>query len=168
MQGYCDNIVFEYKYGGFWARFAAYLIDKFILFFGLLTVRLILWILSFSIGDIFSNPVLFTYSFKDIILYICRSMYFVLITYYTGTTIGKKIFNLKVISIRKKRKKPTFIDILYRETIGRFLCKILLIGYIFVAFDKEKRGFHDMLCDTRVVEVYRKKIVPVSSAEENL
>jgi uncharacterized RDD family membrane protein YckC len=28
---------------------------------------------------------------------------------------------------------------------------ILCIGYIMIAFDSEKRGLHDMICDTRVV-----------------
>ena len=45
----------------------------------------------------------------------------------------------------------------YRETVGRFLCSLPVnIGYIVAGIDSEKRGFHDLLCDTRVV--YQKKI----------
>ena len=39
---------------------------------------------------------------------------------------------------------------------GRYFAKllsmiVLFIGYIMVGFDSEKRGLHDMICDTRVV-----------------
>jgi hypothetical protein len=42
------------------------------------------------------------------------------------------------------------------RAIGRYFAKLLSmlilgIGYIMVAFDSEKRGLHDMICDTRVV-----------------
>ena len=48
------------------------------------------------------------------------------------------------------------LNVVYRETVGRFLCSLPVnIGYIVAGIDSEKRGFHDMLCDTRVV--YQKK-----------
>ena len=40
---------------------------------------------------------------------------------------------------------------LVRGTTGRLLSAFLCIGYIAVAVDRQHRGFHDMLCDTRVV-----------------
>ena len=64
--------------------------------------------------------------------------------------------NLRVVPA-DRNEKLSFVDVLYRETVGRFLCGISIwIGYIIVGIDKEKRGFHDMLCDTRVV--YEKKV----------
>ena len=63
--------------------------------------------------------------------------------------------NLRVVPA-DRNEKLSFVDVLYRETVGRFLCGISIwIGYIIVGVDKEKQGFHDMLCDTRVV--YEKK-----------
>ena len=53
--------------------------------------------------------------------------------------------------------KLTFLNVVYRETIGRFLSWFLAgVGYIMAGIDREKRGLHDMLCDTRVV--YEKNI----------
>ena len=107
-------------------------------------------------GTILDENVLFHYSLKDIVLYIFKVMYFVLLTWCTGTTIGKRLMNLRVVSA-DRNEKLSFVDVLYRETVGRFLCGISIwIGYIIVGIDKEKRSFHDMLCDTRVV--YEKKV----------
>ena len=124
------------NYAGFWVRLAAYVIDSVIVAIGLLFVRLA-WI---GIGALISGTIL------D----------FALLTWCTGTTIGKRLMNLRVVPA-DRNEKLSFVDVLYRETVGRFLCGISIwIGYIIVGIDKEKRGFHDMLCDTRVV--YEKKV----------
>lgn len=145
------------NYAGFWVRLAAYMIDSIIVTVGLLVVRLA-WIAVGAIisGTILDGNVLFHYSLKDIVLYIFKVMYFILLTWCTGTTIGKRLMNLRVVPA-DRNEKLSFVDVLYRETVGRFLCGISIwIGYIIVGIDKEKRGFHDMLCDTRVV--YEKKV----------
>jgi hypothetical protein len=42
--------------------------------------------------------------------------------------------------------------VIYRETIGKYLSAVFLyLGYIMAGIDREKRAFHDMLADTRVV-----------------
>ena len=69
--------------------------------------------------------------------------------------------NLRVISANDQ-KKLTFLNILYRETIGRFLSGFIFgIGYILIGIDKEKRGLHDILCDTRVIYGKKIKVYPV-------
>lgn len=155
MQNSLNSEQGKYMYAGFWVRTAAYLIDSAIIFLGLLAVRLILILPDLVFGNAFNRSILFTYSMKDIIIYLCGALYFVLCTYYKGTTIGKKMMNLQVINA-DGTTQLSFINVLYRETVGRFLSKILLCaGYIVIGFDSEKRGFHDMLCDTRVVFVCR-------------
>lgn len=149
------------NYAGFWVRFAAYMIDSVIVATGLLVVRLA-WIGIGALisGTILDGNVLFHYSLKDIVLYIFKVMYFILLTWCTGTTIGKRLMNLRVVPADRS-EKLSFVDVLYRETIGRFLCGISVwIGYIIVGIDKEKRGFHDMLCDTRVVYEKKVKVYP--------
>ena len=149
------------NYAGFWVRLAAYVIDSVIVAIGLLVVRLA-WIGIGALisGTILDENVLFHYSLKDIVLYIFKVMYFALLTWCTGTTIGKRLMNLRVVSA-DRNEKLSFVDVLYRETVGRFLCGISIwIGYIIVGIDKEKRGFHDMLCDTRVVYEKKAKMYP--------
>lgn len=145
------------EYAGFWVRLAAYVIDSVVVFAGLLIVRLIFAGISLAGGDaITGTDILFHYSLKDIVLYGLKVLYFISFTYLTGTTLGKKAMNLRVIS-KDQGEKLTLLNVVYRETVGRFLCSLPVnIGYIVAGIDPEKRGFHDMLCDTRVV--YQKKI----------
>ncbi len=144
-------------YAGFWARTAAYVIDGFIVFAGQLVFRFLLF-LTFGLfwnNNPLDGSFLFQYSFKDALLYGVGAIYFVLCTYYAGATLGKKAMNLKVVSGDGERL--TFLNVLYRETVGRFLSAfVLCIGYILVGVTNEKTGLHDILCDTRVV--YAKKI----------
>lgn len=142
--------------GGFFARLAAYAIDCFLVWVSLLFVRLFLWIIFHNFpGNILTNGILFQYSLKDIIFYIVHVSYFVILTYFTGTTVGKRLLYLRVTGAGAERL--SLLDVIYRETIGRFLCAVSFgIGYIMVGLDREKRGIHDLLCDTRVV--YEKRI----------
>lgn len=144
-------------YAGFWVRLAAYLIDSVIVFLLLLAVRLVMsGVASALYGTVLGGNILFNYTLKDIVLYLGQVLYFILCTRYTGTTPGKRAMNLRVISVDESGQLD-LLTVVYRETVGRFLCGIFVcIGYLVVGLDKEKRGFHDMLCDTRVV--YGKKV----------
>lgn len=152
----------EIVYAGFWVRLAAYTIDSFIVFAGLLIVRLfLLGMSSLTEGTPLGGNILFHYTLKDILLYGVQVFYFILCTYHAGTTPGKRVMNLRVVSAVEE-EKLSFFNVLYRETVGRFLSGLVLcIGYILIGIDKEKRGLHDMLCDTRVIYGRRIKVYPV-------
>ena len=92
-------------------------------------------------------------------LYSLGVLYFVLFTYISGSTLGKKIFRLKVVSVEDR--KPTLLEVIYRETFGRFLAELLFsVGYLMAFFHAEKRGLHDRLSDTKVVECQKEVNVP--------
>lgn len=160
MRNNCDRNE-DVTYAGFWVRLAAYVIDSVIVLVGLLFVRLCLsGIFSLLEGTVLGGNILFDYTLKDIVLYGFQVMYFILFLYCTGTTPGKRVLNLRVVSADEK--KLAFTDVLYRETVGRFLCGLSIgIGYIIAGVDREKRGIHDMLCDTRVIYARRVKVYPV-------
>lgn len=149
------------EYAGFWVRLAAYVIDSIIVFFGLLFVRLFLSGIMSVLSDAWiGGNILFHYTLKDILLYGFQVLYFILCTYLTGTTLGKRAMNLRVVSA--DGQKLTILNVVYRETIGRFLCSLSVgIGYIIAGVDREKRGLHDILCDTRVIYAKRVKVIPV-------
>lgn len=139
------------QYAGFFTRFAAFCIDSFVAGMLLLVVRIpmLVDVLGGSNG-LLSTKVLFEFTAWDIVIYLLTCLYFVVLTYNSGATIGKRLLRIKVVST--DGEKLSLVDILYRETIGRFLCTVTMnMGYILVGIDKEKRGFHDMLSDTRVV-----------------
>ena len=160
MQNNCNRP--DVAYAGFWVRLAAYCIDSVIVFAGLLVVRLFLsGITAVVEGTAFGGNVLFHYTLKDIILYVFHVLYFILCTYLTGTTLGKRAMNLRVVSA-DWGQRLSLLDVVYRETVGRVLCSLSIgIGYIIVGFDGEKRGIHDMLCDTRVIYAKKIKVFPV-------
>lgn len=149
----CNDVA----YAGFWVRLAAYFLDSVVVFLMLLIVRLALsGIMSVVRGTVLGGNILFHYTLKDIVLYLGQVMYFILCTRYTGTTIGKKAMNLRVVNADGSPELD-MMTVVYRETVGRFLCSLpMYIGYFMTGLDKEKRGIHDMLCDTRVV--YAKKV----------
>lgn len=156
----------ERVYAGFWVRLGALFLDGVIVLGLQLAMRLVL-ALTFGIfgGSSFLNTeVLFQYTCKDVLLYAAGALYFVLCTYYAGATLGKKAMNLQVVS--SDGTPLTFINVLFRETVGRFLSAfVLCIGYLLAGVTNEKTGLHDILCDTRVI--YAKKIPVYANGEIN-
>ncbi len=135
------------EYAGFWVRLAAYLIDGIIVLIGLGILNGFL-----SVIPLFTTEVVFDYTISNIIGYLCESAYFIVMTYLTGATIGKMILKLKVVSVKDSGKLRLF-DVIYRETIGRYLSGVsLMIGYFMAGFTEEKKALHDILCDTRVMK----------------
>ena len=68
-------------------------------------------------------------------------------------TPGKLALEIKVV-------RPDGARLTLGRAVGRYFAKRLnlltfCIGYIIAAFDPEKRGLHDMMCDTRVVSRQR-------------
>lgn len=157
----------DIEYAGFWVRLAAYCIDSVIVWAGLLFVKLAIGIFSAFGSSIFDAHLLFRYSLKDIILYIFQVLYFILLTFGTGTTPGKRLMNLRVVNADLS-PNLTLVNVVYRETVGRFLCGLSIgIGYIMAGVDREKRGLHDMICDTRVVYSKKIKVLPRYQAMPN-
>ena len=152
---------------GFSVRALAYIIDCLIILVIQGILSLILLIINiFGIGSFLYEPVLFKYSAWSIILYIVSAVYFTFTTYSSGATLGKSLLKLKVVSTEDK--PLNFIDILYRETIGRYLSSIFFVGYLMIAGSKDNAALHDKLCKTRVI--YTKdafKTITEKAATEN-
>lgn len=154
MQNNTENQV----YAGFFARLAAYIIDWIIVGCALLVVKFPLWIATVASPDNFIvKDFIFSYSVKDIVLYLLSVLYFILLTYFTGATLGKRAMRLRVVS--SEQRKMTLFEVAYRETVGRFLSKIIIfIGYFMIGPDHEKRALHDRLADTRVVYYHVREV----------
>ena len=99
----------EAEYAGFWVRFSAYMIDCILVFFALLIIRVImLGVMSAVKGTVLGGNILFHYNLKDIVLYVLQVLYFILCTYYTGTTLGKKAMNLRVVCADREEDRKVF------------------------------------------------------------
>ncbi|MBQ3516176.1 MAG: RDD family protein [Lachnospiraceae bacterium] len=143
---------------GFFPRLGAYLVDSIIVGTVLLCLKMPVGLLELADPEMFLfGNVLFHYNIFDIIFYLLGLLYFVLTTSITGTTIGKRLFNLTVVDA--EGKNLTFLNALYRESVGKFLSGIFYFGYIMIFIDKNNRAFHDYLCDSAVVYTCRFKVI---------
>lgn len=145
---------YERKPAGFWVRFWAYLIDLMLIsgvtsilfkpIFALLGLEISTenWYTPFAI-------------LSSILFYV----YFVLMTKFFSQTVGKMIFGIKVVSL--KRDNLDWSTLLFREWIGRLISVTVLPLYFIVGFTPLKQGVHDFFADTTVVheESFRKSSV---------
>lgn len=144
------------SYGGFWRRSMAFSIDK-----------LILQILSFIVYYIgsrilspvyglvdFSSPYFYTllWSYYGVAL-VLDMVYFTYFHGVTGQTPGKKLLGLRVI---QESGTPMTMGTAFLRWVGYLISKIFLyLGFIWVAFSRRKRGWHDMIAGTCVIRTER-------------
>lgn len=139
---------------GFWMRFWAYSVDILATFS---ISAAILSIYYLATGGI--DPSILTFSLSGILSALITFAYFILLTKFFGQTLGKMLFGLRVLS--KSKEELTWMDIIFREFVGRFLHRFLFVTnilYLIVAFHPEKRGIHDFLGDSVVVLEKRKDV----------
>lgn len=80
------------------------------------------------------------------------ALYFILLwNYWDGQTLGKKAMGIKVV---KEDGSKLDLGTAVVRYIGYFISAIpILLGFIWVAFDSKKQGFHDKIAKTIVVKV---------------
>jgi len=137
----------NFRYGGFWIRFAAKLIDGIILTVVNFAFSFLLTMLLVTTSD----PA--TAIISGVISTLLNLAFAVAMTTWFlgrfGATPGKMAVGLMVVH-------PDGSRISYPRAFGRYFAEmlsslILCIGYLMAAFDDEKRALHDRICDTRVV-----------------
>jgi len=145
-------------YGGFWRRGLAFLIDITILYV-FSTALFAAWItithapvesheffiLSSTTPEIFIQVLLPYYGISVLL----NMTYF---TYFHGTigqTPGKKLLGLKVIDISGGKMT---LGISFLRWVGYIISKLFLfLGFIWIAFDRRKQGWHDKIAGTCVI-----------------
>ena len=156
----------RYRAAGFWRRCAAGILDLiflsplFIVFF---------WGLSY----IFQSPSLHMRELSpDLFLSylieqnrVGKSFFFlvviILFLYHflfhslLGSTIGERIFRLKVIDVYGER--PKFLRTLIRTLSMGISLALAGAGFLWIAFDRERRAFHDWRGGTYVVLMNQKE-----------
>ncbi|WP_210468579.1 RDD family protein [Sporosarcina sp. 6E9] len=149
-----ESNAYQQKLAGFWTRFWAYTIDIIVLY-------AISGIMIKPIFRAFNLPIenpsfLFFTTYKATIL-IVLLLYFALMTKYLQQTVGKIIMGIKVVS--NDHSQLSWNTIIFREIIGRFISKLLVIPYLLVAFTPKKEALHDIFADTNVIheDAYEKK-----------
>lgn len=135
-------------YAGFWIRGAALFFDGLIL----LPPSLLVWGLVFFYDPLILienggfNPRRFL---MQLVLMLGGVAYDTFFVGTFGATPGKMICDLQVVQSDGSRLS-------YVRAFGRCFARwlsgvIFCIGYLMAAFDDEKRGLHDQICDSRVI-----------------
>ena len=134
----------SYQYAGFWLRWAAGLADGVILVIPIFVILTILGVTVIGIGKSGSASIINVLPF---LVYLPADIFF--ITKF-GATPGKMVFHLKII--RGDGSNPQLKTAILRETVGRILSGIVFnLGYLWIAFDKQKQGWHDKIAGTHVI-----------------
>ena len=95
--------------------------------------------------EIFHAP-LSTY----LLAYIAYPVYYVALTGLKGQTLGKMALGIMVVNAQGEA--PGIRRAAFREIVGKFASEIaIFLGYLWVGWDLEKRGWHDHIAKTYVV-----------------
>jgi len=126
------------EYMGFWIRFAAALIDAVIV--SIISAAMN-WLPYFG-GAVFGI--------------LLPLLYYWLFTGLRGQTLGKMVLGIKVVNARGDR--PGLGGAALREILGKLISTIVVcLGFLWIAWDKNKQGWHDWIASTYVVKVEPRK-----------
>jgi len=126
------------KNAGFWIRFAAIVIDAFIIYIAVTVITVFLR--QFKVYPQFMLSAIIFASFYSIIL-----------IGWKGQTIGKVLFGLTVRSV--KDKPIGYFRSFLREVAGKIVSGIFfLLGFFWTAFSRTKQSWHDHIAQTKVVQ----------------
>ena len=150
-----------FRFGGFWIRFVASLLDGIILFIiaGIFSALLFPSFMPRGIirgsttpdeALAIIGPMMGMLGVSMLLNLIVGCSYETFFIARFGATPGKMALGLKVV-------RPDGGPITAGRAAGRYFAKIvssmiLMIGYIMAGFDSQKRALHDMICDTRVIK----------------
>ena len=136
---------------GFWVRFAAFVAD-------ILVILILSRIagVAIDLGAITIDlPEDSTNSFKDAfgfyIFTLLIAFYFTFFIGWSGQTIGKMLLKIQVVTITGN---PVGYGRAFLRYIGYHLCFMTVgLGFLIIVVDRNKRGLHDLIAGTCVVEV---------------
>lgn len=135
----------DLQYAGFWVRVWASLIDVVLLM--IILVPLLLRIYG---SEYLSSEKLVHGPLDFLLSWVVPAIAVILFWIYKQATPGKMAVGVKIVDARTGEPPST------AQCIGRYIAYYisllpLLFGYLWVAFDRRKQGWHDKLAGTVVV-----------------
>ena len=143
--------------GGFWRRLVAVIVDGAIVSVVTMPLNLVFGALmgfgaSVSGDELQANGGLLALTYGVSYLLSLVTLFFYYGWFYKtkGATPGKMLMRLRVASF-DTGTNVTYWRAFARETLGKFASGLFLgIGFLLVAFRRDKRGLHDLLLNTHV------------------
>ncbi|KTB47530.1 RDD family protein [Dehalogenimonas alkenigignens] len=144
------------EYAGFWRRFGAYIVDAFVIAAFSAFFEPLLWP---DFGRVFEIHTSFdatiwaaqANALANVMSAILSGAYFAAFWVWRGQTLGMMLLGMKVI-----RSDGTAVDA--GHAVIRYLGYIvsiipLFLGFVWIAFDSRKQGWHDKIADTVVIKL---------------
>lgn len=133
------------KYGGFWIRVVAYIIDGIILGVVSLIIDAILQVNPSATSSSGNSGV------ASLVQFLIGVAYFVSLWTYWGASLGQRLLKLRVVDANTMQPIGVGKAILrYIGLVISFL--VCFIGVIWVAFDSRKQGWMDKIAGTVVLQ----------------
>lgn len=156
-QRYSDSLK-PAKYAGFWIRFVAFLIDS--LLASLLIAPLVRYLFASDINplDFFRPENIMTLDLASMLTFIYSQIFSLAITVaiiivfwiYRSATPGKIILGLKIV--QANNLQPLSTGQCFARYLGYYLSSLFFcMGFLWVAFDTRKQGWHDKISNTLVI-----------------
>jgi uncharacterized RDD family membrane protein YckC len=149
----------ELSYGGFWRRLGATLIDT--------IVMIIVFSVPVSLyyGDSYWDSEGFAGVFDFLMTFVLPIVISIWMWIRFAATPGKMALNLRIVNAHTGENIST------GQAIIRYLGYIvsglpLGLGFLWIAFDQRKRGWHDMIAGTVVIK-QAPQVVSFDSASKN-
>ncbi|MFO7568970.1 MAG: RDD family protein [Smithellaceae bacterium] len=151
-----------YQFAGFWRRLVAYLIDGIIIHLAILFLSVVA-VAGFLDGALSAFDHGSFYGWLDFrhmppMALAGLGVYaFIIIAYFTffhgmnGRTPGKNLLCLQVVSAEGR---PITFGTAFLRSVGYLVSSVFFtipLGYLWVAFDKKKQGWHDKIAGTVVI-----------------
>jgi uncharacterized RDD family membrane protein YckC len=151
-----------YKYAGFWRRLIAFTIDCTIIS-SIFTFLFTIMSMAYFFGAIAANSEKFIADLTDparfsltvflllLFLIFINTVYFTYFHGATGKTPGKMILGVEVVS---DEGSPISFGDAFLRSVGYLVSSLVFtipIGFIWIAFDKRKQGWHDKIAGTVVI-----------------
>jgi len=141
-----DNVTSrEPQYVGFWKRLLAFFIDSLVI----LAVIIPLLLAVYG-SQYFARTEPGFVGVWDVLIQVVLPMIAVIVFWrYRGATPGKMLLSAKIVDAKTLGPPST------GQLIGRYFAyivsSIFMLGFLWIAFDKRKQGWHDKLAGTVVI-----------------
>lgn len=122
------------EYIGFWIRLVAAVVDA-----------IVVSLLSFALSGLLLP------------LLVVLLLYYWLFTGLKGQTLGKMLVGIKVVDAQGNR--PGLASAALREILGKLVSAIVFfLGFLWIAWDRQKQGWHDKIAITYVVKAEPRRL----------
>jgi uncharacterized RDD family membrane protein YckC len=151
------------RFGGFWRRLMAYVIDRIILYLISLILFLV-GLLALKLGGVPLGSITMTgdlplgaglfMTVYIITTFLTGMIYFIWFHGTVGQTPGKMLLGLRIIQISGEKMN---IGVAFLRWVGCLVSGLVfLLGFIWIAFDRRKQGWHDKIAATLVIRLGNK------------